>query len=124
MKSDTNNWAPRIGVVYSLNDKTVLRGGYGMFYNLFDRVGSEDQLALNVPGLINNSVSQTSATGQPVMILRNGFPTGFLTPPNLDPNAGQLRRLRIRAVSERRARRARSSRAASACSASCSRTWS
>ena len=33
-----------------LDDKTVIRGGWGIFYNLFDRVGSEDQLALNVPG--------------------------------------------------------------------------
>ena len=98
VKTDTNNFAPRVGVVYSLNDKTVLRGGWGMFYNLFDRVGSEDQLALNVPGLINNSLTQT--TGSPVFILRNGFPPTFLTPPNLDPAAGQLRRIRLRAVSQ------------------------
>ena len=98
VKVDKNNLAPRIGVVYSLDDKTVIRGGYGVFYNLFDRVGSEDQIALNVPGLINNSVTQTS--GSPVFILRQGFPSGFLTPPNLDPAAGQLRRLRMRAVSQ------------------------
>jgi hypothetical protein len=28
----SDNFAPRIGVSYRLNDKTVLRGGYGMFY--------------------------------------------------------------------------------------------
>ena len=39
------------------DDTLVVRGGYGIFYNLFDRVGSEDQLALNLPGLINNSLS-------------------------------------------------------------------
>jgi len=98
VKSDTNNFAPRVGIVYKLDDKTVLRGGYGIFYNLFDRVGSEDQLALNVPGLINNSITQTS--GSPVFFLQDGFPPNFLTPPNLDPSAGQLRRLRVRAVSE------------------------
>jgi hypothetical protein len=96
VKPDTNNWAPRVGVVYRLDDKTVVRGGWGMFYNLFDRVGSEDQLALNVPGLINTAVTQTS--GSPVFILRNGIPPNFLTPPNLDPAAGQLRNLRLRAV--------------------------
>ena len=99
VKPDTNNFAPRIGVVYRLDDKTVVRGGWGIFYNLFDRVGSEDQLALNVPGLINNSVTQTS--GSPVFFLKNGMPTTtFLTLPNLNPAAGQLARLRIRAVSE------------------------
>jgi outer membrane receptor protein involved in Fe transport len=97
VKPDYNNFAPRVGVVYSLDERTVIRGGYGVFYNLFDRVGSEDQLALNVPGLINNSITQTS--GSPVFLLRQGFPAGFLTPPNLDPAAGQLRRLRLRAVS-------------------------
>jgi hypothetical protein len=97
VKPDTNNFAPRIGAVYRANDRTVIRGGWGIFYNLFDRVGSEDQLALNVPGLINNTVTQTS--GAPVFFLRQGFPATFLTPPNLNPAAGELRRLRIRAVS-------------------------
>jgi TonB dependent receptor/Carboxypeptidase regulatory-like domain/TonB-dependent Receptor Plug Domain len=96
VKPDRNNFAPRVGLVYKLDDKTVIRGGYGIFYNLFDRVGSEDQLALNVPGLINSNITQTS--GSPVFLLRNGFPAGFLNAPNLDPAAGQLRRLRIRAV--------------------------
>ena len=96
VKPDNNNFAPRLGVVYRLDDRTVLRGGYGVFYNLFDRVGSEDQLALNVPGLVNNSITQT--TGSPVFFLRNGFPAGFLNVPNLNPAAGGLTRLRIRAV--------------------------
>ncbi len=29
---DRNNFQPRIGVAYSLNKKTVLRGGYGLYY--------------------------------------------------------------------------------------------
>jgi hypothetical protein len=100
VKPDNNNFAPRIGVVYKLDEKTVLRGGWGIFYNLFDRVGSEDQLALNVPGLINKTITQTS--GSPVFFLAQGFPSPstFLTVPNFDPSAGQLRSLRLRAVSQ------------------------
>jgi carboxypeptidase family protein/TonB-dependent receptor-like protein len=98
VKPDTNNFAPRIGVVYKLNEQTVIRGGWGIFYNLFDRVGSEDQLALNLPGLVNKNVTQTS--GSPVFILKNGIPAGFLTPPNLDPAAGQLKGIRLRAVTQ------------------------
>jgi hypothetical protein len=93
---DKNNFAPRIGIVYNLDEKTVLRGGWGIFYNLFDRVGSEDQLALNLPGLNNSTVTQTS--GSPVFFLRQGIPASFLAPPNLDPSAGQLKTKRIRAV--------------------------
>jgi hypothetical protein len=97
VRADTNNFAPRIGVVYKLNEKTVVRGGWGIFYNLFDRVGSEDQLALNVPGLVNNTVTQTS--GAPVFFLRQGMPSdAFLAVPDLNPANGQLRRLRVRAV--------------------------
>ena len=97
VKPDRNNFAPRVGVVYTLNEKTILRGGAGIFYNLFDRVGSEDQLALNLPGLNNSTVTQTS--GSPVFFLRQGIPSSFLAPTNLDPAAGQLKTKRIRAVS-------------------------
>ena len=93
-----NNFAPRAGIVYRLDDKTVLRGGWGIFYNLFDRVGSEDQLSLNLPGLVNKTITQTS--GSPVFLLQQGFPAGFLNPPNLDPAAGQLKAVRLRAVDQ------------------------
>jgi len=95
---DRNNFAPRAGVVYRLDDRTVLRGGWGIFYNLFDRVGSEDQLALNLPGLVNKTITQTS--GSPVFFLQQGFPGGFLNAPNLDPAAGQLKAVRLRSVDQ------------------------
>jgi hypothetical protein len=31
-KTDLKNWAPRLGIAYSLNEKTVLRMGAGLFY--------------------------------------------------------------------------------------------
>lgn len=30
--ADTNNFSPRLSAAYQLNDKTVLRGGFGLFY--------------------------------------------------------------------------------------------
>lgn len=83
VEPDRNNLAPRIGVVYKLNDSTVLRGGYGLFYNLFDRIGSEDQIALNPPGLINNLLA-TSSNTTPVLLVQNGFPANFLDPASLN----------------------------------------
>jgi len=98
VQPDRNNFAPRLGAVYKINDRTLVRGGYGIFYNLFDRVGSEDQLALNVPGLVNNSLGSSNTT--PLFLLNDGYPAVFFQTPNLDPAAGDLRRLRIRAVSQ------------------------
>jgi hypothetical protein len=98
VKPDRNNFAPRAGVVYRLDDKTSLRAGWGIFYNLFDRIGSEDQLALNLPGLVNKTITKTS--GSPVFLLNQGFPAGFLNTPSLDPNAGQLTAVRLRAVDQ------------------------
>jgi len=90
---DYNNWAPRVGIAYQIDDKTVLRTGYGMFYQLFERYGSEDQLSLNPPFLINNTPAVASTATSPVFFLKNGFPLDFLDPAKLD-----LRRVRVRAV--------------------------
>lgn len=56
VKPDRNNFAPRIGLAYQVNPKTVVRVGYGRFFMTFERAGSEDQLALNLPFLVNNLV--------------------------------------------------------------------
>ena len=92
VRPDKNNFAPRVGLVYQASDSLVLRAGYGIFYNMFDRIGSEDQLALNPPGLINNSLS-TSSTTTPLFFLRDGFPANFLDPSQVD-----YRRIRLRAA--------------------------
>jgi Carboxypeptidase regulatory-like domain/TonB dependent receptor len=31
--NDTNNWAPRVGAAFALNDRTVIRGGGGRFFS-------------------------------------------------------------------------------------------
>ena len=33
VQKDVNNWAPRLGVVYSLSDRTVIRSGFGVYYH-------------------------------------------------------------------------------------------
>jgi hypothetical protein len=89
----TTNFAPRIGVSYSLNDKTVLRGGYGIYYTSLERIGSEDQLALNPPNLINKTLASNVA---PVLKPSVGFPSNFLDPSTINLNA--LQSFHIRAA--------------------------
>ena len=91
---NSHNFAPRIGVSYALHSKTVLRAGYGIYYMLLERFGSEDQLALNAPFLVNNVQSAPSTAASPLFLLQNGFPAN-----SLDPHQpGLLGQVRIRAV--------------------------
>jgi len=90
---DRNNIAPRIGLTYAPTTQSVFRGGYGIFYNLYDRIGSEDQLSLNVPFLINNLLGPATAASGPLFLLKNGFPGN-----PLDPAAINIRNVRIRAI--------------------------
>src|SRR5205823_9044387 len=90
---DRNNIAPRIGLTYAPTTQSVFRGGYGIFYNLYDRIGSEDQLSLNVPFLINNLLGPATAASGPLFLLKNGFPGN-----PLDAAAINIRNVRIRAI--------------------------
>ena len=98
VKPDKNNFAPRIGLAYQLNQKTVIRAGYGRFFMTFERAGSEDQLALNLPFLVNNLVvaSSGSTTANNARLA-----TGFNL--SLDPSAilndvTKVRGVRLRAI--------------------------
>lgn len=57
--ADKNNFAPRIGFAYRIADKTVVRGGYGMFYET-GRFKFLDQMFWNSPGY--GGVTYDSAT--------------------------------------------------------------
>jgi outer membrane receptor protein involved in Fe transport len=93
VKPDKNNIAPRMGIVYQLTPETIVRLGYGRFYMLFERAGSEDQLALNLPYLVNNVVTapNNNSTANNIRLQ-----TGF----NLSLNASAVNpaTVRLRAV--------------------------
>ena len=81
--SPKNNWGPRLGVAYSLNDKTVVRAGAGMFYARFQ--GALIQTLFFNNGLYQPAIQVTPTTaGAPVFpnILSSlqGFPQGDRQP--------------------------------------------
>jgi hypothetical protein len=90
---DRNNWAPRLGFAYNVADKTVVRGGYGISYIHFNRLGGENLLSYNGPNIISNSitqqVSQSLCTGNNFLNCfrktEQGFPEGFVAPERFNP---------------------------------------
>jgi hypothetical protein len=92
---DRNNFAPRLGVAWSAMPKTVVRGGYGMSYIHFNRMGGENLLSFNGPHVVGlNIASQLPTQGlcvgnqNPTTCFRTtqqGYPEGFTTPANFNP---------------------------------------
>jgi len=71
---DRNNLAPRFGAAYRIGKNTVLRGGYAIFYQAIDRMGSSAALPLNPPQLIEFR-GQESQFHEPLkMLLSDPFP--------------------------------------------------
>jgi hypothetical protein len=71
---DKTNFSPRVGFAYHSNDKIVWRGGFGIFRQFINRIGSESMLQLNPPFLLDVSLSQSLGSTTPVFQLKNGFP--------------------------------------------------
>ena len=59
---DYKDFAPRIGFSYGINDKTVVRGGFGISYAHYTRAGSGDILGINAPQAQFASVTQIAPT--------------------------------------------------------------
>ncbi|MBM3753358.1 MAG: TonB-dependent receptor [Acidobacteria bacterium] len=81
---DRNNWAPRLGFAYSMNPKTVVRGGYGISYIHFNRAGGGNILGINGPQVVIAAIAQrpTDATFRPTQA---GYPAGLTDPDKFNP---------------------------------------
>lgn len=83
----TKAFGPRLGIAYSLNDKTVIRAGFGIFYSPTNATSVGRQ-----SGLFSNGYSFTQnfpqvTTGRvPALILDNGVPAFTGSLPIKDPS--------------------------------------
>jgi hypothetical protein len=78
-------WQPRFGFAYKLQDRTVLRGGFGLFMGSSGDV-IENGIRINYSDGFNaNPTFQTTNLGvTPAFYIQNGFPA-FTKPPFIDP---------------------------------------
>ena len=101
------DFAPRVGLAYSVDPKTVMRAGYGISYAQFNREGGENLLVYNLPNIVNTSINQVPVNANPLIAgssvlpvcttaqanaafvpgtqtcfrtTAQGFPTGFTSP--------------------------------------------
>ncbi len=78
VQPDKNNFAPRLGFAWHVLPHSVVRGGYGVFYNHTNRQGSNGLLEYNIPFLLEPTIDNGNSI--PAFLLRNGYPTGILDP--------------------------------------------
>ncbi|HUQ93680.1 MAG TPA: TonB-dependent receptor [Bryobacteraceae bacterium] len=81
IRADHNNFGPRFGFAYRPfhNNKTVIRGGYGMFYNIIPVYIGIRQISLTNSPFLLTETFEAGAT--PTLSLSNPFPgAGALSP--------------------------------------------
>lgn len=73
-----HNFAPRLGLAYKVDSKTVLRAAAGIFYGRDENLGVAGRPTNNPPYYV--TTTYTSDQIDPNIILSQGFPAGALTP--------------------------------------------
>ena len=73
-----NQWAPRFGLAYSLDSKTVIRAGAGTFYSNAITEGGMQSMEVNPPWNIR-SVFTTNKNVAPTLVLADGFASDALS---------------------------------------------
>jgi hypothetical protein len=82
---DKNNIAPRFGFSYAPDEKTVVRGGFGIYYGITPAIvigTAHSQNGINVTG-INLNAAQLTALGLHYPNVLSAPPAGFSSNPNL-----------------------------------------
>ncbi|MFN2454969.1 MAG: carboxypeptidase regulatory-like domain-containing protein [Pyrinomonadaceae bacterium] len=83
---DGNNIAPRVGFSYGFNEKTVVRGGYGIFYARTPTIvvgTAHSQNGINVTGINLRNAAAIAAAGLVYPNILTAPPAGAVANPNL-----------------------------------------
>ncbi len=78
-------FAPRFGAAYAVSPKTVVRAGYGIFYDMENMPGWDSGIGQDGYN-ISAVFSSTRGGLDPAFILSQGLPQNFQRPPFFDPS--------------------------------------
>ena len=95
IKTDTNNWAPRVGLAWRpWDDKTVIRAGFGIFYDVVPTQVSMGSAPFSVsPAGYTNP--KTPTPGNPTIVLPQVYPSTPITAATIGLPAAVKKDLRI-----------------------------
>ena len=82
-QTDWKDFQPRFGFAWRVNDKTVMRGGYGIYYGQ-TRSGANGLLSYGSQGFTQSTSAVTTYQNDgatPWLHLSNPFPNGLILPP-------------------------------------------
>ena len=83
-RRDLNNFAPRVGFAYQAGRKTVLRGGYGIFYLGTFSLPTGATPDYNPPFYLQVNIPTQAAAATSAHVIRDGFSLSALNPSVLD----------------------------------------
>jgi hypothetical protein len=75
IRPNYHNFAPRFGLAYQANAKTVVRGGFGMFCGRDENLGINNRLPNNAPFI--TSATFTGNQTAPAFLLKDGIPANW-----------------------------------------------
>jgi hypothetical protein len=82
---DRNNIGPRLGLAYSMTPKVVVRGGWGLSYIHFHRIGAANLLPINGPQVVNAVATQSNPLAATFRLTQDGYPANFADPSQFNP---------------------------------------
>ena len=78
---DGDNVQPRAGFAYSLTDRTVVRGGYGLYYAFRSQLGSQNGFFVTTPYIAGDINGRVGVPELGLNTFANPFPNGPLPAP-------------------------------------------
>ena len=94
VRNDPANWAPRIGFAWRATDQTVVRGGFGVFYDTLNLRLLSQVIRQNGANVLSYTITP-STSGAPLFPDLLANPAGTLSKPNVTTFSPDFKQLRM-----------------------------